>query len=416
MFMHYYLKFNYEIAKSFEEYYNEDLLNLLSIRGIECSKKPQEFQIFAYTFFFEMINELSKSNYKSLKKTYLSENLPDIKKNYSLSSFKDYLEIIKNMSFKSTINTCLKPLISTKERIVDMLVEITTNSSIEKKVSSYNSDINSNITIRSIDNSNYFNFFNNFNGFTKFNLLDNNVYSKNKNINTINIKNAQNNLLFSNNSNINNHIANTTSKDIFNSTNSINNTNYKSELMSKRIIGEVSKEVINEKEQEFQENIALKVDTLVDVILTQKNHKIHNLKNILCYIIEVSSDILRIFPEYEELPDNINLKAIIGARNVYFISLEVFFSVFDLYNINLNVIMQIFKTRYSCNDVIENPIKIFFKILMENFDGLETSNNGINNNKLSDEDNMKNSLNILEEQWELEINKKAKELTYYCKK
>ena len=53
------------------------------------------------------------------------------------------------MTFKSTINTCLKPLIATKERIVDMLVEITTNSSVDNKISSYNSDVNSNITIKS---------------------------------------------------------------------------------------------------------------------------------------------------------------------------------------------------------------------------------------------------------------------------
>ncbi len=84
-------------------------------------------------------------------------DIPRIKKDSLINSFQDYITIIKNMDIKNAVNTvkkCIKPLIATKERIVEMIVKGNdTSSSINNKVGSayHCSDLFSNIINNSVE-------------------------------------------------------------------------------------------------------------------------------------------------------------------------------------------------------------------------------------------------------------------------
>lgn len=341
LFIHYYSKNSYEVANSIDSLINEDLVNIFVTKGIKI-KNLEEFKIFAYSFYMKLISEISKLNYKEIKihlSKYSEVSMP--KTNNMFQLVKDYVEIISNIDLKKAIKNCIVPLIATKEKIVDMVIDVTNNSSLQNKMgssNSQNSDINSNVTINSKTTPNIVN-----------------------------------------------------------------------ETISKRLFGEVCQETITEKEFELTKNLAFKADTLVEVILNQSNHIVYNIRNFLCYIVDIQSDLIKLFSECEELPDEINLRVIIGARNLYLIALEVYYSIADLYDINLSTLMQIFKLRYqfSYNEDIDTPIRLFFKVLINNL--LEYNAN------FTSEEILKESLNMINKEWEEEINKNSKDLTYYCK-
>jgi hypothetical protein len=346
MFMFYYTKYSYDYNNSFEDYFSEDLINVFYIKGIKISSL-HDFKVFSYTFYYELIKELSNSkfNYKEEIKSQFSKyssDLPIPKTTSIFQTVQDYVRSFKNINIKSALQSYMIPLIATKERIVEMVVDVTKNSSLENKVgsgvNSMNSELNSNLSVRSNATP---------------------IHSK--------------------------------------------------EQLSKRIVGEVCQEQINEKEMEFTQDIALKADTLVELILNQSNHKVYNIRNFLCYIVEINSQLIKLFPEYEDVPDEVNLRVIIGARNLYLIALEVYYSIGDLFDTNLNTMMQVFKVRYpfSYNEDVDIPIRQFFKVLINNI--LEHKSN------FNSEEILESSLVILNNEWENEINKNAKELTYYCK-
>lgn len=339
MFMHYYLKYSYDPGLSFEDYFTQDLINMFSIKGI-FFQNLNDFKIFAYTFFSDMVREINKHSYKDIKKSFhYYSDLPLLKKDNSITSFKDYINLIRSMNIQTAVEKCLKPLIATKERIVEMMVEVAKSKS-ENRVGSSSSEVNSNLTIRSNDEM---------------------------------------------------------------------SLKLKPDLVSKRVVGQLSQDGFNESEQDFTNGIAIKIDGLIDILLAQGTHKTFNIRNFLCYIVEINSDLIRLFPEYEDIPDTINLRVIIGARNLYLVALEVYYSICDLYDINLNTIMQVFKNRYpfSYNEDIDTPIRVFYKTLINQI--IESKG------AKSQEEIMIQTISLLEVEWEEEINKKGKELTYYSK-
>ena len=343
MFMFYYTKNSYEYNNCFEEFFTEDLANAFYVRGILIGSN-HDFKVFSYTFYFELVKELSKMNYKDIKNNFTKySNLPMQKSNSILHAVKEYVKLIKNIDIKKAFKSCLIPLIATKERIIDMVIDVTNSSSLANRVGSAASLFEGGDPIKSNNNSDI------------------------KSNETIN--------------------SNETPK------------HDKHETLSKRIIGEVCQEQINEKELEFTNDIALKADTLVELILNHSNHKVYNVRNFLCYIVEINSDLIKLFPEYEDLPDDINLRVIIGARNLYLIALEVYYSVGDLFDTNLNTIMQVFKVRYpfSYNEEVDIPIRLFFKVLINNI--LEY------NQCFNSEEILIKTLNLLNTEWEEEINK-----------
>jgi hypothetical protein len=110
------------------------------------------------------------------------------------------------------------------------------------------------------------------------------------------------------------------------------NTNIKH--ISKRILCELIKSDINVNEKEIANEISKKLDYLLDVILNKSENKIHYIQLFMCFIVEINSELIRILPEYKNIDENLNMRFIIIAKNIYNFSIEVYFSLNDLYNVS----------------------------------------------------------------------------------
>ena len=127
--------------------------------------------------------------------------------------------------------------------------------------------------------------------------------------------------------------------------NTSNNSNG-NKLISKRIFSELTKCDINESQQQMINELSYKLDYLVDVILNKCENKFHCVQLFICNIVEINSELIRILPEYKNFTDDINLRFIIPSKNIYNFAIEIYFSLNDLYNIDINTFMDVFKMKY----------------------------------------------------------------------
>ena len=111
------------------------------------------------------------------------------------------------------------------------------------------------------------------------------------------------------------------------------NNDYENKKYSKRILCELVKSENDKKENELAIEISEKVNNLVDMILNHSQNKFHCIKEFLCYIVEINSELIRIFPDYNELKDDINLRFIVTSKNVYNLAFEIYFTLHDLYKV-----------------------------------------------------------------------------------
>lgn len=399
MFIFYYTRYSYDYHNSFEDYCCDDLLQVFYQKGISILSLDK-FKVFAYTFYFQIVKELTKMNYKEIKnKFYKFSDLEMSKGRTMIETVTDYVSVFKKLNFQNALNNCITPLIATKEKIIDMVIDVATTSSLNNKVGSANSVMsgNSNVTIHSNKSENQESHYNH------------DTLSKKFEENTGYLPQSFFGMEFPN-LGFQDKIGKFTGLASSNLQVSSTNNNASLPNINKRIIGEVCEETINEKELEFTNDIALKADTLVELILNHSNHKVFNIRNFLCYIVDINSAVIKLFPEYEDIPEDINLRVIIGARNLYLIALEVYYSIGDLYDINLDMLMQVFKARYpfSYNEEIDIPIRMFYQVLINNI----LEHDAVFNSEIV----LENTLSMLNTEWKEEINKNAKELTYYCTK
>jgi len=146
------------------------------------------------------------------------------------------------------------------------------------------------------------------------------------------------------------------------------------------------------------------------MILNQTKNKFYCIQDFLCYIVEINSELIRIFPEYKELNDDINLRFIVIAKNVYNLAFEIYFTLHDLYKIELNNFIDVFKERFPfpVDDNILKTIYFFYKSLTEEF---LNKNNNFSKNHISIV--LENFLDKLFTLWEFVIVEKGKELTRF---
>jgi hypothetical protein len=104
-------------------------------------------------------------------------------------------------------------------------------------------------------------------------------------------------------------------------------------LFSKRILCELIKSEKNEEENLKVIQISNKLSNFIDVILNKSQNKFHFIQDFLCYIVEINSELIRILPEYQDLKEDINIRYIIPAKNVYNFAIEIYFALYDLYNV-----------------------------------------------------------------------------------
>jgi hypothetical protein len=125
-----------------------------------------------------------------------------------------------------------------------------------------------------------------------------------------------------------------------------NESNGSSKVISKRVYWELTKSNIDDHEKELVHSISQKVDVLIDIILNKNDNRFHYVQLFVCNIVELNSELIRLLPEYKDIPDNLNLRFIVPAKNIYNYAIEVYFSINDLYNIDLNTFMEVF--RHKC--------------------------------------------------------------------
>ncbi len=112
------------------------------------------------------------------------------------------------------------------------------------------------------------------------------------------------------------------------------NTNSSRNIYSKRILCELIKSETNEEENIKITEISNKFSYFIEVILNKSQNKFHFIQDLLCYIVEINSELIKILPEYNDLNEDMNLRYIIPAKNVYNFALEIYFVLYDLYNVN----------------------------------------------------------------------------------
>ena len=163
-FLHFYTYFTYDNTFSFDDYFNQNLINLCTKYGIFI-KDLKQFKIYCYSFYSQLTKEIKNFNYFNFKQMYryysisaLEEekilNLSkrkesseskssfknskdqDIKENNKLNEIidilKTYIRNITTLDYDrlkfglTNINKVqnILPLVSTTERIVDMVLSV----------------------------------------------------------------------------------------------------------------------------------------------------------------------------------------------------------------------------------------------------------------------------------------------------
>jgi len=153
-----------------------------------------------------------------------------------------------------------------------------------------------------------------------------------------------------------------------------------------------------------------KVSHLVDMILNQTQNKFHYIQDFLCFIVEINSELIRIFPEYAGLADDINLRFIVIARNVYNLAFEIYFALHDLYKISVTSFIEVFREKcpYPIDDNIIKIATFIYKSLNDQF---ASTNNNFTNNHITIV--LENSLDKMFSFWEAAVVERGKELTRF---
>ena len=149
--MNFYQNFSYDSNFTFEEYYNQNLINLCTKYNIFI-KDTKQFKIFCYSFYYQLIKELKNFDYKKFQLKYKyynpdaieeeklilgnsNEQNPNKDRNSIISSFKNYVNKIGSLNklninyesikkFQKMVYMKMTPLISTTERVVDMVLSV----------------------------------------------------------------------------------------------------------------------------------------------------------------------------------------------------------------------------------------------------------------------------------------------------
>ena len=132
-FLHYFSLFGYETNNTFDQFYINELAYLSTKFQISI-KNESEFKNFAFCFYNSLQNEIKKQNYDNIKLLYSYYN-PYILKESNLTN-KNVLNnsIVKNnfLNIKNEkTRKFLTNILSAKERIVYLILEINSNKNLE---------------------------------------------------------------------------------------------------------------------------------------------------------------------------------------------------------------------------------------------------------------------------------------------
>lgn len=105
-FLHYYTKFSYTKCPTFNDFFTSDLMDLCKKFGITIVHSNQ-FKVYCYSFYYQMIKELNQLEYETLVK--INGFGLDVNNNFS-SQIKEVVD-----------KKIIQAVVSAKERIIDMV-------------------------------------------------------------------------------------------------------------------------------------------------------------------------------------------------------------------------------------------------------------------------------------------------------
>ena len=370
-FLHYYSKFGYNISNSFEEFYTNEFNEVLkdfhiSILNYECFKQ------FSLSFYDKLKYVIQKNEiqYSDICKYYKYYNAQKIEIKNPNSAFipiqnNNPIEVLKYRLNQKNIlkkKNFLSKMVSVKEHLIDVVLELDkknefTNNKKEEIIE----------MLKQISNNTN-------------SLINNEMENEEeKNKNELNYNSIKNNISSTGNSS----------------------------FYSKRILSGLQKCDFSEELQNKINEISEKVfDLFLDVLIYYGERSINIIKPFICYIVEINSNIIKILPEYQNLKENIIIRFIVPAIEIYHRVFEIYASIYDLKLTNLNTFNNIlslrhFEVKYS------SPLFIFFKSLT--------------NEMTLNRDKVKNHMDEILESWNNKlihiwneiIGTKGKELTHF---
>ena len=362
-FLHYYSIFSYNKCSSFDIFFNQNLINLCTLYQIKIENINQ-FKVYCYSFYYQMINELNQFNYNSIIQLY--EN-PSYNESFISNNV---IKNIKNIKEQVT-NKIFTPIISAKEKIVDMVYNL--NFFPNNNYENNNNNLNLN------------NELNSFNHILKNNLHE--IYSKNE---EKIIKNSES----------------SSSSDNENYLNFDLNKN-ENQIFSKRLFCELIKENIDSKTNEIIDSILNNLNlSFFKEKLEKKNYNdIEFINPFLCYIIEVNSEEIKNQIK-KNITNDYKFRFIFTAKNIYIRAIEIYFSLYDLEITNMNTFIPIIRGKYmfqKYNQEFENNILYFFKMITQE----------MVHNKTSKKNIFLNLFLKMQIEWKKQIDEKCKNLTTF---
>lgn len=366
-YLHYYSLFQYETNNTFDQYYNSNLATLVNRYKI-IVKDEDQFKAYANNIFNLMHIEIE--NLKDIR-----ENIKKCVRYYNPNAFNKSpnQEPFKAPQPQSFHKTILTQLVAAKEHIVDMVLE----KNILKKFNSkeIHDDMNQ--------------IINKLSKVVRESYLKEISKSSDPNFNP--------------NTQEQNPLA--TSSDIREEQSNNSDTTF----YSKRLLSELIRCEVDPRIEKTIKDISLKVDELMldQLINSRTNCTINLIQHFVCYNVEVNSAQIRTIPEYADLKEDLTLKFLVLAKNIYNKFGEVYFSLYDLVYtdyINLKYIL----------DMQHLPYKFYNSVYF-----LSSSlTDEMIKQKSNVQDNMKQVIGrfidffILD--WEKTIKENGKKLTHFC--
>ena len=402
----YYKKFRFNTNCSFENYFDDEFVNISKTIFKFEIQNNNLFKIFAFYYFSIMKEQILALDYSKIR---------GIKKYYNYlkgenNNEEEEIEINNGSSQKvkeGFQEQVLTFLISAKEKMLDLVFETNKNQNNEKNfenifqsgMNNLNFDLNyDNNSEKNENNKKYSNNNINLNIINDTNINDNiseNKYSDNKsdmiiddcspqkpkafsannnsicymnnNINKLSINIHDSNSIMltdysnSNLNTINDNSLSTSTNIANNNTNNnsinFNNTQYNfnninkdlnskiNNIYSKRVISELIKSEFDDKTMEIIEEVSKIIDEkYLDNFLNATTKTVTMIQYFCCYIVEFTPDMLQnMCPQYKDTLKNFGIKFIVLAKELYNTAMEIFSTIYDLNYTNYNTFMDLTK-------------------------------------------------------------------------
>ena len=287
-YLYYYANFSYEVDNTFSDYFDVNFLKFCETYKFSV-KSVSKFQTYVYEFYKAMQREIKNLDYNKIKKLFKYYN-PSIVKDNRIPEPKTQNGNIEILQKKlSTLITCAK------ERIVDMVFEIKAKSNLDqhpKEITFINSSLNTinNITKEYLDEKNNTNIFN------------------------------------ANNTNCE-ELSSELTKD--------------TSIYSKRVLSELVKYEADNVSKDYIMKLSEIIDEnyLDEKLNEDKNFNVFG--HFVCYQIDFTTNFIKRIPGYENITNEMTFEYIVPVKELYNLVMEVFFSISDLYFMNMNWFIEV---------------------------------------------------------------------------